>query len=64
MLTDTISKICVTCILVAAIAGAGALAWHGTLTGSQFLGVVVAVIGIPGTLFGAHAVATAAAAGK
>lgn len=48
MNTEPITKICTALVVVAVIAAAAVLAYHGTLTGAQFLGVVASlVVGVP-----------------
>lgn len=51
MLTDTVSKICVTVLIVGVLATTVVLAWHGTLDGGQVLGIITAVMGLPALLF-------------
>lgn len=59
---------CGTILLLAVLGSAGALAWHGTITGSQWLGLVGLIVGPAVGGFAVHqgvqaGIATSSAAG-
>ncbi len=51
---------CGTLMLLAVLAGVFTLAWHGTFTGAEAFGIVTAIIGIAGGIFGVHSGVSAA----
>lgn len=61
-MTSTTNIIIAAVVAVAVIASAAALAWHGTLTGAQFLGVVGTVVALPSLGLGATSIAKTSAA--
>lgn len=54
-----VSAICATVLLLAVLGGVFVLAWHGTLTGGQVVGVVMAIVGIAAAAFAVHKTAVA-----
>lgn len=60
-INPNIALLCGTVLLLGVLAGMFILAWHGTLTGDQIVGVVTAIIAIAAVCFGAPAAASAAA---
>jgi hypothetical protein len=60
VLTDNVSKICVTVLLVALLVVTAVLAWHGTLNGGDTKQIILAVLAAPALLFAGHVVANAA----
>ncbi len=46
--------VCGTLLLIAILAGVFALAWHGTLTGTQALQVVMVIVALAGGVLGVH----------
>lgn len=55
----TVTLICATLLLLAVVAGTIVLAWHGTVTGGEAVGVLTGVVAIAAVAFGVHKAAAA-----
>jgi len=54
VISSTVQLICGTLILLAVIAACAVLAWHGTISGSDAMVAITAIVGIGGGAFAVH----------